>query len=313
MSFEIKCPHCNKTLIAENDWLGLEAECQECGHSLIISKEENQQEVYNQSDAQENLHHATRLPKGNIPKKKKKRKTALVCIVGIMLLVIISVIVFLSSSSKKSEKNSNLNKKQLDVNVPVKKETELKKTESHDKPAGGSTEVTAVKKETQTKISKSQKLPKWWICGVHIVMAQVPKGTMYAFNFQIASMDRKLIEGLKEDSYELDNDNDKDSLICVLPKKKTSPGDMLFTRTILTATTCKSDKFKDMNFKIRLKGDSDWIAPLDFIEFNQETHEYKITICPKCGAFLKDKSSQCPGCNAVINHLNKAVEKEGGS
>lgn len=40
MSFMAKCSKCNATCTAEDDWIGQEAECPECGETIIIAKEE---------------------------------------------------------------------------------------------------------------------------------------------------------------------------------------------------------------------------------------------------------------------------------
>ncbi len=40
MSFTAKCDKCNATCTAEDDWLGQEAECPECGATIIIQKAE---------------------------------------------------------------------------------------------------------------------------------------------------------------------------------------------------------------------------------------------------------------------------------
>ncbi|MFA6294482.1 MAG: hypothetical protein WC637_22010, partial [Victivallales bacterium] len=40
MSFTAKCDKCNATCTAEDDWLGQEAECPECGATIIIRKAE---------------------------------------------------------------------------------------------------------------------------------------------------------------------------------------------------------------------------------------------------------------------------------
>ena len=38
MSFTFKCPHCNVKLEAEDDWIGMEAECPGCGNNVTITK-----------------------------------------------------------------------------------------------------------------------------------------------------------------------------------------------------------------------------------------------------------------------------------
>ncbi|MEI6422228.1 MAG: hypothetical protein WCP55_08415 [Lentisphaerota bacterium] len=40
MSFAAKCNKCNTTCTAEDDWIGQEAECPECGATIIIEKPE---------------------------------------------------------------------------------------------------------------------------------------------------------------------------------------------------------------------------------------------------------------------------------
>ena len=40
MSFMAKCSKCNATCTAEDDWIGQEAECPECGATIIIEKNE---------------------------------------------------------------------------------------------------------------------------------------------------------------------------------------------------------------------------------------------------------------------------------
>ena len=40
MSFMAKCSKCNATCTAEDDWIGQEAECPECGATIIIEKTE---------------------------------------------------------------------------------------------------------------------------------------------------------------------------------------------------------------------------------------------------------------------------------
>lgn len=44
MSFMAKCNKCNATCTAEDDWIGQEAECPECGATIIIEKAEQPKE-----------------------------------------------------------------------------------------------------------------------------------------------------------------------------------------------------------------------------------------------------------------------------
>ena len=56
--FITKCPHCNVELQAQNEWIGMEAECPECGKSITIKKMINPENDSEETDIIKHLQYA---------------------------------------------------------------------------------------------------------------------------------------------------------------------------------------------------------------------------------------------------------------
>ena len=67
MSFTAKCSKCNATCTAEDEWIGQEAECPECGATIIITKAEPKLGLSIRKTPQHNPEHAERAAATAVP------------------------------------------------------------------------------------------------------------------------------------------------------------------------------------------------------------------------------------------------------
>ena len=99
--FWFECPFCHKSIDAEKEWSGMEAECPECGNTIIIpmaSSEKNRK--------------IAEMQKGSDVKKKRKKKI-------ILISVLVAVIVVLGIIYENKWKWEWERAKPIDVNVKV--------------------------------------------------------------------------------------------------------------------------------------------------------------------------------------------------
>ena len=71
--FEIKCPHCQAKLAAEDEWIGLKVECPICSKSLIVEKADAPNDTPTETEIQKHLQYASiALKSGAVQEAKKE-------------------------------------------------------------------------------------------------------------------------------------------------------------------------------------------------------------------------------------------------